>query len=159
MMENFKGQEPIMLHVRRGDPNLVDPRGFKWAYVNCSDQHPVQPVEYYEKALAEFDDNQPVIVFSDSPEWVKEQEFFSGDRFFVSKPTDKYADGSYTPYADLCLMSLCSHAIIANSSMSWWGAWLIQNPTKKVIAPRMWFGPAYADKNTKDLYVEDWIVL
>ena len=159
MMQSLEGQEPIMLHVRRGDPNLVDPRGFKWAYVNCSDQHPVQPVEYYEKALSKFNDTQPVIVFSDSPEWVKEQEFFASDRFLISEPVDKYPDGSYTPYADLCLMSLCSHAIIANSSMSWWGAWLIQNPNKKVIAPQMWFGPAYVDKDTKDLYVEDWIVL
>lgn len=152
-------EEPIMLHVRRGDPNLVDPRGFKWAYVNCSDQHPVQPVEYYEKALSYFDEEQPVIVFSDSPEWVKEQEFFSGDRFYISEPKDKYADGSYTPYLDLCLMSLCSHAIIANSSMSWWGSWLISNSSKKVIAPKMWFGPAYADKDTKDLYIDNWIVI
>ena len=158
-MSEFDGQEPIMLHVRRGDPNLVDPRGFKWAYVNCSDQHPVQPLEYYEAALQEFDSKQPVIVFSDSPEWVKEQEFFQGDRFYVSEPQDKYEDGSYLPYADLCLMSLCSHAIIANSSMSWWGAWLINNPNKKVIAPKMWFGPAYADKDTKDLYCSDWKVL
>ena len=158
MIESIQG-EPIMLHVRRGDPNLTDPRGFKWAYVNCSDQHPVQSVEYYEKALAEFDDDQPVIVFSDSVDWVKEQEFFSGDRFLISEPQEKYSDGSFLPYADLCLMSLCSHAIIANSSMSWWGAWLQSNPNKKVIAPKMWFGPAYADKDTKDLYVDNWIVL
>lgn len=158
-MNQFDGQEPIMLHVRRGDPNLVDPRGFKWAYVNCSDQHPVQPLEYYEKALKEFDDDQPVIVFSDSPEWVKEQEFFKDDRFMISEPQDKYSDGSYLPYVDLCLMSLCSHAIIANSSMSWWGAWLQSNPNKKVVAPKMWFGPAYSDKDTKDLYCPDWVVL
>ena len=152
-------KDPIMLHVRRGDPNLVDPRGFKWAYVNCSDQHPVQTIEYYEKALSRFEDNQSVIVFSDSPEWVKEQEFFSDERFYISEPQDKYSDGSYTPYVDLCLMSLCSHAIIANSSMSWWGAWLISNPNKKVIAPKMWFGPAYADKDTKDLYCDDWEII
>jgi hypothetical protein len=158
-IEQFDGQEPIMLHVRRGDPNLVDPRGFKWAYVNCSDQHPVQSLDYYEKALQEFGDNQPVVVFSDSVDWVKEQEFFSGDRFFISEPQYKYDDGSFLPYTDLCLMSLCSHAIIANSSMSWWGAWLQSNPNKKVIAPKMWFGPAYADKDTKDLYCSDWIVM
>ena len=159
IMEEFKDQEPIMLHVRRGDPNLTDPRGFKWAYTQCSSMHPPQTIEYYEKALAEFDDNQPVFVFSDSVDWVKEQEFFSGDRFLISEPVDKYADGSFTPYADLCLMSLCSHAIIANSSMSWWGAWLQANPNKKVIAPKNWFGPAYADKDTTDLYCPDWIIL
>ena len=152
-------EEPIMLHVRRGDPNLTDPRGFKWSYTQCSSQHPPQPIEYYEKALAEFPEDQPVIVFSDSIDWVKEQEFFSGDRFLHSEPDDKYADGSFTPYTDLCLMSLCSHAIIANSSMSWWGAWLQTNPNKKVIAPKMWFGSDYKDKDTKDLYCSDWIVL
>ncbi len=152
-------EEPIMLHVRRGDPNLTDPRGFKWSYTQCGSMHPVQPVEYYEKALSHFDEDQPVVVFSDSVDWVKEQEFFSGDRFLISEPEDKYADGSFTPYADLCLMSLCSHAIIANSSMSWWGAWLQSNPNKKVIAPKMWFGPDYKDKDTKDLYCPTWIVL
>ena len=159
MMQELDGKEPIMLHVRRGDPNLTDPRGFKWSYTQCGAQHPVQPIDYYEKALSKFDANQPVIVFSDSVEWVKEQEFFKPDRFMISEPEDKYADGSFTPYADLCLMSLCSHAIIANSSMSWWGAGLISNPDKQVIAPKMWFGPAYADKDTKDLYYPNWIVL
>jgi len=159
IMEQYKNQSPIMLHVRRGDPNLTDPRGFKWSYTECSSMHPPQTLDYYERALAEFDDNQPVFVFSDSVDWVKEQEFFSGDRFLISEPIDKYADGSFTPYADLCLMSLCSHAIIANSSMSWWGAWLQTNPNKKVIAPKNWFGPAYADKDTTDLYCPDWIIL
>lgn len=158
-ISQFEGQEPIMLHVRRGDPNLVDPRGFKWAYVNCSDQHPTQSIEYYQKALEYFDEQQPVVVFSDSPEWVKEQEFFDNDRFLISQPQDKYNDGSYLPYIDLCLMTLCSHAIIANSSMSWWGAWLQKNPNKKVIAPKMWFGISYSDKDTSDLYLKDWIVL
>ena len=152
-------EEPIMLHVRRGDPNLTDPRGFKWSYTQCGSMHPVQPLEYYEEALSHFDEDQPVIVFSDSVDWVKEQEFFSGDRFMISEPEDKYADGSFTPYADLCLMSLCSHAIIANSSMSWWGAWLQTNPDKKVIAPKMWFGPDYKDKDTKDLYCPEWLLL
>ena len=159
MMEELEGQEPIMLHVRRGDPNLTDPRGFKWSYTQCGSMHPVQPIEYYEEALSKFSPNQPVIVFSDSVDWVKEQEFFKPDRFMISEPQDKYADGSFTPYADLCLMSLCSHAIIANSSMSWWGAWLQTNPDKMVFAPKMWFGPDYKDKDTKDLYCPDWILL
>ena len=152
-------EEPIMLHVRRGDPNLTDPRGFKWSYTQCGSMHPVQQVEYYEKALSHFDDDQTVVVFSDSVDWVKEQEFFAGDRFMISEPEDKYADGSFTPYVDLCLMSLCSHAIIANSSMSWWGAWLIANEDKTEIAPKMWFGPDYKDKDTSDLYYPGWILL
>ena len=159
MMEELEGREPIMLHVRRGDPNLTDPRGFKWSYTQCGSMHPVQPVEYYEKALKHFRKDQPVIVFSDSTDWVKEQDFFKPDRFMISEPEDKYADGSFTPYADLCLMSLGSHAIIANSSMSWWGAWLQTNPDKIVIAPKMWFGPDYKDKDTKDLYCPEWLLL
>ena len=149
---------PIFLHVRRGDPNLTDPRGFKWSYTECSDQHPPQPLSYYEKALKKFPDDVPVIVCSDSPEWVQTQDFFSDDRFAISVPEDKYNDGSYEPYIDMCLMSLCSGAIIANSSMSWWGAWL-QNGRGKVVAPKMWFGPAYPNNNTKDLYLENWTVI
>jgi len=83
----------------------------------------------------------------------------SGQMFMFSDPEDKYDDGALVPYVDLCLMSLCSHAIIANNSMSWWGAWLRSNPNKKVIEPKMWFGPAYSHNNTKDLYCEDWKVI
>ena len=160
--KNFREQidgEVIFLHVRRGDPGLADKRGFKWAYVNLAHQHPVQPLEYYEKALAEFDDSLPVVVFSDSIDWVKEQPFFRGDRFMFSEPQDKHSDGALVPYLDMCLMSLCNHAIIANSSMSWWGAWLQTNPYQKVVAPKMWFGSDYADKNTKDLYCQNWKVI
>ena len=153
------GDEVIFLHVRRGDPNLADKRGFKWAYTQCSSQHPPQPLEYYEKALKEFDDDMPVVVFSDSIDWVKEQDLFKPDRLMISEQTDKFSDGALVPYIDLCLMTLCDHAIIANSSMSWWGAWLIQNEYKKVVAPKMWFGPAYADKDTKDLYPKGCIVI
>jgi len=153
------GEEVIFLHVRRGDPNLADKRGFKWAYVNIQSQHPVQTLEYYEKALAEFNDDLPVVVFSDSIDWCKEQDIFKSDRFMFSEPEDKHSDGALVPYLDMCLMSLCDHAIIANSSMSWWGAWLIKNPNKKVIAPSMWFGSDYADKDTKDLYCESWKVI
>tara|TARA_R110000868_G_scaffold146563_5_gene367405 strand:- start:20 stop:877 length:858 start_codon:yes stop_codon:yes gene_type:complete len=150
--------DPLFLHVRRGDPNLTDSRGFKWSYTQCSSQHPPQTIEYYKTALEYFPEDKPVIICSDSPEWVKEQEIFSSDRFLISEPKDKYPDGSYTPYTDLCLMSLCSGGIIANSSLSWWGSWL-QNGRGKIVAPKMWFGPAYADKDTKDLYCSEWEII
>jgi len=127
--------------------------------VNLQDQHPTQPIEYYEEALTYFPDDMPVLVFSDSIEWCKDQDIFAPDRFMFSEPEDVYDDGALVPYIDLCLMSLCSHAIIANSSMSWWGAWLQSNPHKRVIAPKMWFGSAYQFHNTKDLYCDDWTVL
>ena len=158
-LQEFEGQEIAFLHVRRGDPNLVDRRGFKWAYVNCSDQHPVQPLEYYEKAIKRLPEDMPILVFSDSIEWCREQEFFQPDRFLFSEPEEKYSDGALVPYVDLCLMSLCDHAIIANSSMSWWGAWLMKNPNKKVIAPKMWFGTAYSYHITKDIYCDNWEII
>jgi hypothetical protein len=60
-------------------------------------------------------------------------------------------------YIDLCLMSLCSKHIIANSSFSWWGAWL--SKSNEVIAPIQWFGDGNQDKNTKDLIPERWTVI
>jgi hypothetical protein len=158
-MSQFDGEEVGFLHVRRGDPNLTDKRGFKWAYVNLQDQHPVQTIEYYEKAIQEFSEDMKFLVFSDSIDWVKEQDFFKGERFMFSEPEHKYSDGALVPYIDLCLMSLCSHAIIANSSLSWWGAWLQKNPNKKIITPSKWFGPAYAQHDTKDLYCERWKII
>ena len=151
-------KDPIFLHVRRGDPNLVDARGFKWSYTQCSSQHPPQTLEYYEEALKRFPEDQEVVIVSDSPEWVMEQELFKPDRFYVSTPDEKYPDGSYTPYVDLSIMAHCKGGIIANSSLSWWGAWL-QNGAGKIIAPKNWFGPDYADKDTSDLYCEDWEVI
>ena len=160
MMESFD-QHPIMLHVRRGDPNLADKRGFKWAYVNLQDQHPVQTLEYYEKALSKFDANVPVIVFSDSIDWCKEQEFFSDDRFNFSESTEQHEDGALVPFVDLCLMSLCDGGITANSSLSWWGGFLQQERTRPLVSPVNWFGPAYANHDTKDLIPSnrDWIRL
>ena len=151
-------KDPIFLHVRRGDPNLVDARGFKWSYTQCSSQHPPQTLEYYEEALKRFPEDQGVVIVSDSPEWVTEQELFKPDRFYVSTPEEKYPDGSYTPYVDLSIMAHCKGGIIANSSLSWWGAWL-QNGAGKIIAPKNWFGPDYADKDTSDLYCEGWEVI
>ena len=104
------------LHVRRTD------------YVTKASFHPPCGMDYYEKALSMIEGN--VLIFSDDLDWCKET--FLGDRFtFVSGNRD---------YQDLFLMSMCKNNIIANSSFSWWGAWLNTNPNKKVIAPKKWFG-------------------
>jgi hypothetical protein len=127
---------PIALHVRRTD------------YVTNSANHPPCTLEYYEEALKHFDDDRNVIVFSDDPVWCNEQELFSGDRFLISENEDNRID--------LCLMTLCSDFIIANSSFSWWGAWLANRGT--VVAPQQWFGTdGYTkDHNTKDVVPDGW---
>ena len=66
------------------------------------------------------------------------------------------ADGN-SNYVDLCLMSMCSGHIIANSSFSWWGAWLAKS--KKVVAPSRWFGDELKNNDTKDLYPDSWEII
>jgi len=127
---------PIALHVRRGD--------FVWNNKN----HPPLGLDYYESALKLFDSDREVIIFSDDTEWCKDQKLFADDRFAVAEGGDQFYD--------MCLMSLCDDFIIANSTFSWWGAWL--GNRGKVVAPKQWFGEAL-DHDTKDLYCKGWTVL
>ena len=134
-------ENPVALHVRRTD------------YVINSANHPPCTLDYYKKALSHFEAHRNVIVFSDDPAWCNEQELFSGEHFMISENDDNRVD--------LCLMSLCDDFIIANSTYSWWGAWLSANKDKKVIAPKQWFGTqGYTkDHNTEDVIPNEWIRL
>jgi hypothetical protein len=146
--------DAIFLHVRRGD------------YVATPDHHPCLPIEYYKEALSFFPSDVNVLVFSDTLDWCKEN--FKEDRFLISEGHIKYpnkiqlGDGSIqqslVPYYDLCLMTMCSGAIIANSSMSWWGAWL-QDGSERVVAPNTWFGSAYGHYNMNDLLPSHWEIV
>jgi len=105
-------------------------------------------MEYYKKALSMLDDSVPVIIFTDDPEWALAESLFSSDRFYVSEGNSNLFD--------MCLMSLCDYHIIANSSFSWWGAWL--SDSKKIVAPQRWFGPPLSDQNDiKDLIPDSWV--
>ena len=154
----------IFLHVRRGNSNLVGKRGEKWSYQLLQDYHPLMKKEYYLEALSHFDESKKVIVLSDTIDWCKEQDWLQDDRFLFSDSSyEVFDDGASVPYIDLCLMSLCSGGIIANSSMSWWGAWL-QNDTGKIVAPNPWYGAkAYNYGNAElcdaDLIPERWTKL
>ena len=154
----------IFLHVRRGNSSLVGNRGEKWSYQMLQDYHPLMKKEYYLEALSHFDESKKVIVLSDTIDWCKEQDWLQDDRFLFSDSSyEVFDDGASVPYIDLCLMSLCSGGIIANSSMSWWGAWL-QNDTGKIIAPNPWYGAkAYNYGNAElcdaDLIPERWTKL
>ena len=83
--------------------------------------------------------------------WCKEQELFKDDRFLVSETDDNLYD--------LCMMTMCKGYIIANSSFSWWGAWLSETENPKVIAPSRWFGDTgyTAKNNTQDIVPDRWI--
>jgi hypothetical protein len=128
---------PIALHIRRGD------------FLINSGNHYNQSLDYYEKALSKFDSKRQVVIFSDDPQWCVEQKLFESDRFIVSSGNN--------PYMDLYLMSQCDDFIIANSTFSWWGAWLADKG--RVIAPKKWFGPNNSHLNTKDLYPEHWEII
>lgn len=131
--------ETVSIHVRRGD------------YVDKQSHHPLCTPEYYQAAINEFTDkNYYYIIFSDDINYCKE--------FFGEQENILYLNNT-DPFIDLCLMSMCDHNIIANSSFSWWAAWLNKNKNKKVVAPKQWFGPAYAYHVTKDLYCQNWIIV
>lgn len=147
----------IFLHVRRGSPNITGRRGEKWSYQMLQDCHPLMKKEYYLKALKQFSDDKNVIVVSDLIGWCKKQDWLQDDRFYFSDSSyEVFDDGASIPYVDLCLMSLCGGGIIANSSLSWWGAWL-QNNTGNIVAPEPWYGTAYSHLDTKDLIPDRWI--
>lgn len=127
----------VSMHLRRGD------------YLKFPNHHPVLDTAYFKKAKEFFPSDSLFIVFSDDIQWCKDN-FTEGDYIFIEGQSD---------IEDLCLMSMCDHNCIANSTFSWWGAWLNKNPEKIVVAPQKWFGPAYSHFSTKDLYCPGWIVV
>jgi hypothetical protein len=136
----FIGLNTVSIHIRVGD------------YAGLQQFHPICSSEYYISALENFTDQEyTFLIFSDDIEYTK--------NMFGDQDNLIYIEGN-DPYTDLQMMSLCNHNIIANSSFSWWAAWLNKNPNKKVVAPKNWFGPAYEGvHNTKDLYPESWIIV
>lgn len=130
-------QNICSIHVRRGD------------YLNSPNHHPAQTMNYYMKAIKQMPKDSIFLIFSDDIAWCK-QNFPDLPEKFI------FIEGN-TDHEDLLLMSLCKNNIICNSTFSWWAAWLNNNLDKKVIIPKTWFGPAYANNNTEDLYCENWI--
>lgn len=125
------------IHVRRGD------------YINLPNFHPTLSVEYYYEAIEQFRDcTDMFIIFSDDIDWCK-NTFIGDNFFFVENEKD---------YLEIILMSMCNNNIIANSSFSWWGAWLNDNTSKKIIGPNIWFGPSITH-NTDDIIPHSWMKL
>lgn len=143
MQEKMRQTDSVSMHIRRGD-YLMEKH--KKVFETC-------PPEYYDRALrliAEKISSPALFVFSDDVAWTKENIHLPFPATFVS-------DIGFADYQELMLMSACKHHIIANSSFSWWGAWLDPNPGKIVVAPEKWF--ADATKDTSDLLPSAWIRL
>lgn len=144
MAKKIQSSLSVSLHVRRGD----------YAHDTATYQtHGLLSLDYYRAAisylLALFPDAS-FFLFSDDIPWIRENLKINAPHCYVDHNTCQ------TDVEDLRLMSLCKHHITANSSFSWWGAWLCQNPEKVVVAPRQWYR---IEIDTRDLVPKDWIRL
>lgn len=134
--------ESVSLHIRRGD------------YISNSEAnkcHGVLPLKYYYDSIyyiKSLKKNIKLYIFSDDIPWAKKNLKVQDDILFIESIPQ-------SAHIEMHLMKNCKHNIIANSSFSWWGAWLNENPEKIVCAPQSWFD----DKkiNTADILPESWI--
>ncbi|AEF53553.1 alpha-1,2-fucosyltransferase [Marinomonas posidonica] len=135
----------ISIHVRRGD-YLTNLKA-KAIHGHCSLDYYLKAIEFLQEKIGE----SRLFIFSDDPEWVSEN---IATRF--SDVSVIQHNRGVKSFNDMRLMSMCDHHIIANSSFSWWGAWLNPSQNKKIIAPKNWF---VTDKmNTIDLIPSSWIL-
>lgn len=132
--------ESCSIHVRRTD------------YLKFSEYHPFPGMDYYLRSIEKMREFgiKKFYLFSDDIDWC--MKTFSGHNDI------EYIRGN-PDIKDMALMSQCKNNIIANSSFSWWGAWLNKNPDKIVIAPSVWFGPSMKSGSTRDLYCEGWQII
>lgn len=144
LVKRMQACDAISLHVRRGD------------YVSnaiTNQMHGTCSLQYYASALDLLlpkCSRPEVFVFSDDPEWAKKNIKTSVPTCYISH------NSSEKSYDDLRLMTFCLHNIIANSSFSWWGAWLGQQEGKVVCRPEKWF--ANAPWTSEDLLPNKWII-
>jgi hypothetical protein len=134
----------VSLHVRRGDyaanPKTLSVHGL------CSPDYYRSAVDFVASQV----DSPELFIFSDDIPWAREHLKFPFPCNYID-----HNKGSES-HIDMRLMSLCRHHIIANSSFSWWGAWLNPRPDKIVIAPRRWFADG---RDAKDLIPDGWMSL
>ena len=125
----------VAVHIRRGD------------YVNLSHAHKnlAESSDYYDTAFEKFSGKKKVF-FSDDVEWCR--KYFGPDNIFIS--------GSEADVVEMFLFSRIKNKIIANSSFSWWGAWLGDDKKTNVIAPKTWFGPDNSHLITDDVIPTNW---
>ena len=140
LCKQMKQENSVSIHIRRSD-YLTEENAKVYGNI-CTEK-------YYENAMkyiAGEVENPKYYIFTDDLLWAK--DYFKGERYVIVE--ENRGDDSYI---DMYLMSQCKHNIIANSSFSWWGAWLNQNPDKKVLAPKKWFH----NHEKEEIVCDDWI--
>lgn len=146
--EGLQNKNSVAIHVRRGD-YISNPKTSRF--------HGNLTLDYYFKAIDIINskvDDAHLYFFSDDIEWVKEAfKKVDNSSFFIEGNEGVWA------WQDMCLMSHCNHNIIANSSFSWWGAWLNNNTEKIVIAPNKWIVSSEMGDLVSDRIPEDWIII
>jgi hypothetical protein len=150
----------VGVHVRRGD------------YLEKESFYPFCGIEYYTRAMDLFSQDTVFLIFSDDIEWCENNIKGENIRYIdtvnlITPIHDKFKQGitrgcnENNQWVDLFLMSKAEHNIIANSSFSWWGSWLNENPDKMIIAPQVWFGEAFKKRGVfqDDIYLDNWVVI
>ena len=134
----------VSLHIRRGD--YITNKTYNSIHGTCDLSYYNKAVDYLKKRIGK---DIKVFAFSDDPSWVLENLKLPVDIKFINNNSHE------NNYEDLRLMLNCDHNIIANSSFSWWGAWLNQNPDKIVIAPKKWY--ANEQLQNPDIIPSSWL--
>lgn len=138
------GAPLVAVHVRRGD------------YLKKGDRFRVLSAAWYRSAMDMFAESGPVFLFfSDDPHWCVENFGGTQDPKSVLRRPSVLHVATPDHWHDLAVMTQCDHFIVANSSFSWWGAWLAQSAEKTVVAPKPWFGPKMG-RDERDIVPEEW---
>lgn len=144
LIEEIKTSESVSIHIRKGD-YLLHPYSEYYASLESA---------YYITAIAALQEQHPqlkLFVFTDDPNWVKENLHLASPYRLIS------GIETSSMYEDFQAMLSCKYHIIANSSFSWWTAWLSAREGKKVIAPKQWFKNGPTD--TQDLVPKSWLIV
>lgn len=144
--QRIENSESVSLHFRRGD-YVDNPKANK--------HHGVCSMSYYQNAvniIADKTNNPFLFIFSDDIQWVKTNFQSNCPMLFIEQSNEEL-------HSDFRLMSLCKHNIIANSSYSWWAAWLNENENKTVIAPRKWYQDQRSQERAATMIPKEWITI
>lgn len=144
LLDKIQYGNAVFLHIRGGD-YIKDSKASRLYGNICTSDYYKKAIYIMKKKLQ----NPLFLVFTNDIEYAKSIVLEKKEMFFISDVINR----KYEDWVDMMAMSQCKHAIIANSSFSWWGAWLIENPDKIVVAPQRWMNR----KHNFDIWEPEWV--